>query len=41
MINKSTAPRSVFQACESWTLTDQPHMHVQQERMDRTDLDRA
>jgi uncharacterized cupin superfamily protein len=33
MINKSTAPRSVFQAGESWTLTDQPHMHVLQERM--------
>jgi hypothetical protein len=33
MINKSTAPRNVFQAGESWTLTDQPHMHVLQERM--------
>jgi mannose-6-phosphate isomerase-like protein (cupin superfamily) len=33
MINKSTAPRNVWDAGESWTLTDQPHMHVQQERM--------
>ena len=33
MINKSTAPRSVWEAGESWTLTDQPHMHVLQERM--------
>ncbi len=33
MINKSTAPRNVLEAGESWTLTDQPHMHVLQERM--------
>jgi mannose-6-phosphate isomerase-like protein (cupin superfamily) len=33
MINKSTAPRNVWEAGESWTLTDQPHLHVLQERM--------
>jgi mannose-6-phosphate isomerase-like protein (cupin superfamily) len=33
VINKSTAPRNVLSAGESWTLTDQPHMHVLQERM--------
>ena len=33
MINKATAPRNVWEAGESWTLTDRPHMHVQQERM--------
>ena len=33
MINKFIAPRNVWEAGESWTLTDQPHMHVQQERM--------
>lgn len=33
MINKSVAPRNAWDAGESWTLTDQPHMHVMQERM--------
>ena len=33
VINKATAPRNVWEAGESWTLTDRPHMHVQQERM--------
>jgi mannose-6-phosphate isomerase-like protein (cupin superfamily) len=33
VINKSIAPRDVWAAGESWTLTDQPHLHVQQERM--------
>jgi len=33
MINKSIAPRTVWEAGESWTLTDQPHLHVLQERM--------
>src|SRR5579863_1545452 len=33
MINKSTAPRNVWEAGESWTLTDQPRMYVLQERM--------
>ena len=33
MINKSIASRNVWDGGESWTLTDQPHLHVQQERM--------
>jgi hypothetical protein len=33
MINKSIAPRNVWEADESWTLIDQAHLHVQQERM--------
>jgi len=33
MINKSTAPRNIWEAGESWTLTDQPQLHVLQERM--------
>ena len=33
VINKSTAPRDVLSAGESWTLTDRPLMHVRQERM--------
>ena len=33
MINKSIAPRNVWDGGESWTLSDQPHLHVQQERM--------
>ena len=33
MINKFTAPRNVWEAGESWTLTDQPQLHVLQERM--------
>jgi mannose-6-phosphate isomerase-like protein (cupin superfamily) len=33
VINKSIAPRNVWDGGESWTLTDQPHLHVQQERM--------
>ena len=33
MINKSIAPRNVWDAGESWTLTDQPRLHVLQERM--------
>lgn len=33
MINKFIAPRNVWAAGESWTLTDHPHLHVQQERL--------
>jgi len=33
VINKSIAPRNVWDAGESWTLTDQPRLHVLQERM--------
>jgi hypothetical protein len=33
VINKSIAPRNVWEAGESWTLTHQAHLHVQQERM--------